>query len=62
MGYPKLLAAMQRDDSCPEDAHDFACWACLDRSRSCPDCGPEYDKDEGWSRAQEDEMYRDSDW
>ncbi len=52
MGYPKILAAMQRDDSCPEDARAFARWDSLGDER-------EYDKDEGWARAQEDEMYRD---
>jgi hypothetical protein len=48
---------MRPNDACPEDALDFACWRCLDRGRTCPDCGPEYDKDDSWSRAQEAEMY-----
>jgi hypothetical protein len=49
-------------DCCPEDGRTFACWICLGSDCTCdalPDDGdgPEYDKDDGWSRAQEAEMY-----
>ncbi len=52
MGLPKLLTDTRRDDCSPEDARAFARWDSLGDER-------EYDKDEAWARAQDDEMYRD---